>query len=89
MPGDHASVPHHWWSTYVSRLSDFAEAYSATSGWGDYTIIRRTGEKIWEPMPLVQCPLFIVLSVVYTTGDAYVVCGKVSRGRYFLSNLLD
>ena len=56
MPGDHASIPHHWWSRYVTKLSDIGEEYSSKYRWGNEVIDRSTGEKIWEPMPLVNYP---------------------------------
>jgi hypothetical protein len=58
MPGDHASVPHHWWGKYVSDLSEFAESYSTAYKWGNEVIDRSTGQKVWEPMPLVHTPFF-------------------------------
>ena len=78
MPGDHASIPHHWYSKYVTKLSDVAEAYSATSGWGNDVINRRTGEKVWEPMPLVHGLLSLFITVVYKTWNAYAFRGKTS-----------
>jgi len=54
MPGDHPNGPHRWWSKYVTKLSDFAEEYSTKYRWGNEVIDRSTGEKIWEPMPLVS-----------------------------------
>ena len=56
MPGDHESMPHHWWGHYVTKLSSFAESYETKYKWGNETIIRATGEKVWEPMPLVPTP---------------------------------
>lgn len=53
MPGDHPTLPHHWWSKHVSKLSDFAESYSLKYKWGNDVVNRATGEKVWEPMPLV------------------------------------
>jgi phosphatidylserine decarboxylase len=52
MPGDHASVPHHWWGKYASDLSEFAESYSTAYKWGNEVVDRSTGQKVWEPMPL-------------------------------------
>jgi hypothetical protein len=53
MPGDHEDVHKHWWGKYVHKLSTVAESYETKHRWGDETINRATGEKIWEPMPLV------------------------------------
>jgi len=53
MPGDHATMPHHWYSNYVTDLSDFASEYSLKYHWGNDVVNRSTGEKVWEPMPLV------------------------------------
>lgn len=54
MPSDHENVPHHWWGKYVTKLSDKAEAISAAHRWGNDVIDRSTGQKVWEPMPLVS-----------------------------------
>lgn len=78
MPGDHANVPHHWYSKYVTKLSDVAEAYSATSGWGNDVINRRTGEKVWEPMPLVYDLMVLFLTAVYKAWNAYAFRGEAS-----------
>ena len=52
LPGDHQNAPHHWYSKYATQLSSVAESYSEKHQWGNDTIIRETGEKVWEPMPL-------------------------------------
>ena len=56
MAGDHEDVHKHWWGKYVHKLSAVAESYETKHRWGDETIIRATGEKVWEPMPLVLPP---------------------------------
>ena len=53
MAGDHEDVHKHWWGKYVRKLSTVAESYETKHRWGDETINRATGEKVWEPMPLV------------------------------------
>jgi hypothetical protein len=40
----------------VSTLSSYADKYTQHEGWGNNVVIRKTGEKVWEPMPLVCNP---------------------------------
>jgi hypothetical protein len=49
-------MPHRWYSKYTTKLSDFAEKYSEGHKWGNDVVDRKTGEKVWEPMPLVRLP---------------------------------
>ena len=62
MPGDHPSIPHHWWGRYVTKMSEFGEEYSTANRWGNEVVDRSTGQKVWEPMPLVRAPESVYLS---------------------------
>jgi hypothetical protein len=54
MPSDHPHVSGTWWSKHVAGISQFAETYEISHRWGVYVIQRSTGEKVFEPMPLVR-----------------------------------
>ena len=54
LAADHQHVRHHWWGKYVSTLSEYAESFTKHEGWGNNVVNRKTGENVWEPMPLVR-----------------------------------
>lgn len=79
LPGDHANVPHHWYSKYTTHLSEFAESFSTKYHWGNDVVNRSTGEKVWEPMPLVVDTRSKADRVVHPNWNAFVVCGTSPR----------
>jgi len=64
LASDHDHVRHHWWGKYVHTLSEYAESYSKHEGWGNNVLIRKTGERAWEPMPLVRVSFHLSLSLL-------------------------
>lgn len=80
MPSDHQNAPHHWYSKYTTKLSAVAESYSEKHRWGNEVVDRVTGEKIWEPMPLVSQFLLPRL-MGHSTPESECICCSVGSSK--------